>query len=100
MNRPEGLGPRLTPLSNMVHYRPLPTVLERLRGHGNAGCDIAQRLLDAHDMITEREALSGCFASAQRRQHARLLAASGRQLWLAASAEAELLLAPTGQSDQ
>ena len=92
MNRPEGFGARLETLSNAAPHRPLPTFLECLRAHGDAGRDIAQRLLDAHDMITEAEAVSGCFASAQRRQQARILTARGRQLWLAASEEAELLL--------
>ena len=92
MNCPEGLGARLATLSNAAPHRPLPTFLECLRAHGDSGCDVAQRLLDAHDMITEGEALSGCFASAQRRQHARVLTARGRQLWLAASEEAALLL--------
>ena len=92
MNRPECLGTGLATLSNMTPDRPLPTLLKRLRAHGDAGRDIAQRLLDAHDMITEAEAVSGCFASAQRRQQARILAAGGRQLWVAASEEAALLL--------
>ena len=97
MNRPECLDTGLATLSKMTPDRPLPTLLKRLRAHGDSGCDIAQRLLDAHDMITEGEALSGCFASAQRRQQARILTARGRQLWLAASEEAELLLSTDRQ---